>query len=257
MALVQFGSLSFDADLVAFDKDGTLIDLDLWGPVAEAWVESLTPNPGDGELRQELYRSIGYDPRRHWIDPQSPLAMASSGQIQTIGAATLYRFGVPWAEAEERARLGMQAGVTLPLPSLVRPAGDVTKLIGQLKEAGVGVAIVTSDDREVTEQMLHLIHIAHLVDHLVCGDDGILPKPAPDMLLATLQHLGIEAARTAVVGDTIADLVMAQRAGAGLRVAVLTGGGGRALLSNHADVVLGSIDEIAVVGQSRGVADPA
>jgi hypothetical protein len=37
---------------------------------------------------------------------------------------------------------------------------------------------------------------------------------------------------------------MAGRAGAGLKVAVLTGAGDPALLAQHADVVLGSIDEI-------------
>jgi hypothetical protein len=38
---------------------------------------------------------------------------------------------------------------------------------------------------------------------------------------------------------------MAERAGAGLKVAVLSGAGEPALLEEHADVVLRSIDEIA------------
>ena len=249
MAIVRFGTLRFDADLVAFDKDGTLIDFEfMWGRVAVTWVEHLTPNPADRELRQELFRSMGYDPQRQWTDPQSPLAMATTGQLQTIAADVLYRFGVPWPEAEDRARLAVQAGAELPLPSLVRPAGDVLGLVEKLKGAGVRVAVVTTDDRDATEETLHMLGIAHLVDHLVCGDDGVPSKPAPDMLLATLRRLGAEAGRTAVVGDTVADMLMAQRAGAGLRVAVLTGAGERALLSGHADVVLGSIDEIAVVG---------
>ncbi len=41
---------------------------------------------------------------------------------------------------------------------------------------------------------------------------------------------------------------MAGRAGAGLKVAVLTGAGDRATLSNDADIVLDSIDDIAVDG---------
>jgi phosphoglycolate phosphatase len=84
------------------------------------------------------------------------------------------------------------------------------------------------------------------LDHLVCGDDGIPVKPAPDMLLAACQHLGVRPERTAVVGDTMGDLLMGRRAGAGFRVAVLTGAGTRELLSPNADALLGSIDEISV-----------
>ncbi|MBM4465425.1 MAG: HAD family hydrolase, partial [Chloroflexi bacterium] len=59
----------------------------------------------------------------------------------------------------------------------------------------------------------------------------------------------------AVVGDTVADLLMARRAGAGLCVGVLSGVGDPALLAAHADVVLRSIDEIGIgerLGSVRG-----
>jgi phosphoglycolate phosphatase-like HAD superfamily hydrolase len=48
------------------------------------------------------------------------------------------------------------------------------------------------------------------------------------------------------VGDTVADLLMAQRAGAGCKAAVLTGAGNPVQLRAHADTVMGSINDIAV-----------
>jgi phosphoglycolate phosphatase len=107
--------------------------------------------------------------------------------------------------------------------------------------------VVTTDHRRETEETLRILEITHLVDHMVCGDDGFQSKPAPDMLLATCEQLGIAPVRCAVVGDTQGDLLMAQRAGAGLRVAVLTGAGDRAALQNEADAVLDSVDDITVV----------
>ncbi len=251
MAQIQFGDVRFNPDLVAFDKDGTLIDFDqMWGRLARAWVAQLSAATGDQDLAQDLYRSLGYDPRQKRTAPGSPLAIATTGQLQTIAAATLYRRGAPWTEAEDRTRLAFQsAGTDLPLADLIHPVGDVAGLFGRLRGAGVGVAVVTTDHRTETEQALDLLGVAHLVDHLVCGDDGFPSKPAPDMLLAVCARSGIAPARCAVVGDTVADLLMSRRAGAGFKAAVLTGAGDPVQLGAHADVVLDSIDEIAVEQQ--------
>jgi len=245
MALLKIASLPFDADLVVFDKDGTLIDFEfMWGRLTVAWVNRLT---ADEALRQELYRFLGYDVQQRRTEPQSPLAIATTGQILIIAAAVLYGHGIPWPEAEERAQSAFrQAAADLPLADLIRPTGDVAGLMEQLREASVRVAVITTDHRAETEETLRILGIAHLVDLLICGDDDLPPKPAPDTLLLTCDKLGVKPARVVVVGDTVADLLMAQRAGAGLRVAVLTGAGDPALLAAHADVVLRSIDEIAV-----------
>jgi phosphoglycolate phosphatase len=247
MALLRLGEVLFDAGLVAFDKDGTLIDFDfMWGRLAIAWVERLTADAGDDALQKELYLSLGYDPKQRRTDPQSPLAIATTGQLQTIAAATLYRHGIPWPEAEDRARLAFQTGADLPLESLIKPAGQVAALLKRLQDAGIRVAVVTTDHRAETAETLRILGIAHLVDGMICGDDGLPSKPAPDMLLAVCQQLGVSPADAVVVGDTTGDLLMAQRAGAGLRVAVLSGAGEESLLRAHADVVLHSIDEIVI-----------
>ena len=247
MTKVRFGPMLFDASLVVFDKDGTLIDFDaMWGRLARVWVERLAGEIGAPSLDRELYRSLGYDALAGRTDPLGPLVFATTAQLQTIAAATLYRAGVSWSEAEDRARRVFQIGAGLSLDSLIQPAGDVVGLLERLHKAGVGVAVVTTDDRSQTEETLHILEIAPLVDHLICGDDGLPSKPAPDMLLAVYEQLGVEPSRSAVVGDSPGDLLMAQRAGAGLRVAVLSGAGDRAVLSNDADIVLDSIDDIAV-----------
>ncbi len=247
MTMLHVGDRWFDADLVVFDKDGTLIDFEaMWGRLAVAWVEHLTGEGGDTSLRAELYATLGYDARRQRTRPQSPLAIATTRQLRTIAASVLYRHGVAWTEAEDRTRHVFAHHVDLPLTELIRPTGDVVGLLKRLQAGGVRVAVITTDYRAETEETLRIMGIAHLVDHVLCGDDGLPWKPAPDTLLTTCQRLSIPPARTAVVGDTVADLLMARRAGAGLRVAVLTGAGERAQLSAYADAVLPSIDAITL-----------
>jgi phosphoglycolate phosphatase-like HAD superfamily hydrolase len=248
MTRIKFGSVVFDADLVVFDKDGTLIEFEyMWGRLTEAWVERLATERGDGRLPQAIMEALGYDLERGRTRPESPLSIATTEQVQTIVAATLYRYGLGWSEAEAlSSSLYDRTVADLSLVDLIRPTGDVAGLWTQLRDHGVHVAVITTDHRAETEETLRILNIAHLVEQVFCGDDGMPWKPAPDTLLATCARLQVPPARTAMVGDTLADLLMAQRAGAGLKVGVLTGAGDQGLLQAHADVVLRSIDEIGV-----------
>lgn len=250
MALLNIAGVQFEVDLVAFDKDGTLIHFDqMWGRLAEAWAEVLAPGRDRADLRLAVHRSWGYDPDQCRTATQSPLAIATTAQLKTIAAAVLYRHGIPWPEAEDRVQAAFRrVAQEVPLAGLVHPTGNVAGLLARLRRAGVRVAVITTDDRAETEEGLRILGIEHLVDRVFCGDDGLPIKPAPDALLATCKVLEISPTRCALVGDTVADLVMGARAGAGLRVAVLTGVGDRDMLSAHADVVIESIDEIGVEG---------
>ena len=246
MALLHFGAVPFDAGLVVLDKDGTLVDFAMWNLLAAAWVDRLVEGVEGENLRAELCRNMGFDYGKRYSDPQGPMAIATTAQIMAIAAGTLYRHGLSWPQAEDRARWAFDTEADIPLASLIRPAGDVPALFRALRAAGVPAAVVTTDHRRETEETLQLLGVAGLVDYLLCGDDGVTPKPAPDMLLHTCRQMGVEPVRAAMVGDTLGDLIMAERAGAGLRVGVLTGAGTREVLAPHADVVLASVDEIRV-----------
>jgi HAD superfamily hydrolase (TIGR01549 family) len=248
MALLQINHVRFNADLVAFDKDGTLIEFDrMWIRLTAAWLEHLTTGSHDPALAADLHRTLGYDASRQAILSQSPLAIAPTLQLQTIIASVLYRNGVPWPEAEDRSRAAISwARTQTPLEELIQPAGDVASLLAQIRAAGAQVAVVTTDHRSETEETLRILGIEGLVNAMVCGDDGIPSKPAPDMLLAICERLRTKPAHTVLIGDTEADMLMAQRAGAGLCVAVLTGAGAPDQLAAMADIVISSIDAITV-----------
>jgi phosphoglycolate phosphatase-like HAD superfamily hydrolase len=128
--------------------------------------------------------------------------------------------------------------------SLARPLTDLAALFGLLRSAGRRVAIVTSDDRAATEATVAALGIRRLVDALVCADDGFPSKPAPDTLLHACQIVGVEPLRTAMIGDSIADMRMATAAGVGRRIAVLSGIGRRAELELVSDVVIDSVAQL-------------
>jgi phosphoglycolate phosphatase len=121
---------------------------------------------------------------------------------------------------------------------------DLPRLFGLLVGAGRRIAVATTDDRAPTDATLRALGIRDDVSALACGDDGVGRKPEPGMVLAICAALATPPARTAVVGDTPADLRMGRAAGASRVIGVLTGLGTPADLEPVADVVLGSVSEL-------------
>lgn len=250
MAKIAAGTLTCDVEMAVFDKDGTLIDFfHLWGRKARLAVEGVVAHVGgDDALAARLYRSIGFDPASGRAIPNSPLAVTSMPKIYMICATVLYQHGLDWHAAEDAAmsffavRLG-----EIPVGDLVRPLGDVAGLFQRLSAAGVKIAVVTSDNRQASLETLRLLEVDAYVAGMVCGDDPVANKPAPDALHQLSRELGVPLDRAMMIGDSLADLSFGANAGVGCKVALLCGTGGEAEMRPHADVVLPSIDHIRVL----------
>jgi len=249
MALLQFNTVLFDADLVILDKDGTLVDFDyMWGQFALEWVADLACPLSLAPLERNILETLGYDTQRQVTMPGTPLVSASADQLQSIVATTLVDAGFQWSDAIEMARRTFDhVARHSPPHERIRSFGDISSQVADLQTAGVKVAVVTTDDRRPTLRILEKLGVSEHVDVMVCGDDGIAWKPAPDMFVSACKCLKIAPGRAVVVGDTVADMVMAQRGGAGLKVAVLSGVGDERRLRQIADVVLTSIAELVIV----------
>ncbi len=71
-------NISVNADLVVFDKDGTLIDFHtLWGPRVERAIDATCASLGwNQSLTNKLTTALGYDPQTAQVVSQGPLATA-------------------------------------------------------------------------------------------------------------------------------------------------------------------------------------
>lgn len=265
MAKLHFGTRVFDADLVVFDKDGTLIDFGaLWAHYTIHAVEALMTAIGErapvvtgaraaaltapDALRADLYAMLGYEPNAARFDPQSPVVTAPLSTINTLAAGVLYRHGWGWLDAELQVQQAFGPVMSAPLPlEMVRATAPLLPLFDALRGAGVQIAVVTSDDRAPTLAALEWLGVLPHLAFIACADDGYPYKPAPEPLWAACEATGVAPARTVMVGDSTTDMLLGQRAAVGLCVAVLTGMMDAATLAPLADVVLGSIGDIAVV----------
>ncbi len=87
----------------------------------------------------------------------------------------------------------------------------VYDMLLSLKQAGYFLAVATGKNRSALEQVLKTTATQDLFDITRCADETA-SKPAPKMLLEILEYCHIHSDRALMVGDTIFDLQMAQRA---------------------------------------------
>jgi HAD superfamily hydrolase (TIGR01509 family) len=125
----------------------------------------------------------------------------------------------------------------------IRPLPGATELVRAVGDSGALVAIVTSAEKDQLDALLALLGCDDAIDVLVHGGQGEA-KPAPDLFQIALARAEIESSSALALGDSVWDVLAANRAG--LRcIAVETGGIARSLLEDAgATAVYGSCREV-------------
>jgi phosphoglycolate phosphatase len=239
-----------DVDLVVFDKDGTLIDFHfMWSGWVEDLAEGLERSTG-APIRAPLFSMMGYDSGSGRAHTGGGLVSTPMARLRDLTAAVLHDAGV----ASTNVEAALRASWHPPDPvRLARPLADLPRLFGGLRASGRRCAIATSDDRAPTVRTLEALGIAGFVDAMVCADDGVPAKPAPDMVTHLCALMGMDAGATAVVGDSPADMAMGRSARARVVIGVRTGIGTERDLA-VADVVLDDVG--ALVEEDAAPNDP-
>jgi HAD superfamily hydrolase (TIGR01549 family) len=173
---------------VVFDMDGTLIDSS--GVVPPAFSEAIRRMGGPALGHDEVIDS-------YVLGPPAAIMEHFLGRPVTEEELDAYHERL---SDEARAR-GL------------RPYPGIVEVLDALRVLPLGV--FTNADQGNTRVLLGAAGIAERFAAVV-GADEVAPrfKPNPDGLLLTCERLGVEAARTAYVGDGPLDAETAKRAGA-------------------------------------------
>jgi HAD superfamily hydrolase (TIGR01509 family) len=106
----------------------------------------------------------------------------------------------------------------------VRPLPGSRELLRRLNQLRVPWAIATSGSPATAGPSIAMLEVDPPV--VITREDVAHAKPDPDLFLAAADRLGVDILQSIVVGDSVWDLLAAQRARA-LGVGVLSGGYGR------------------------------
>ncbi|WP_320200836.1 HAD family hydrolase [Agrobacterium sp. rho-13.3] len=212
---------------ILFDKDGTLIGYDAsWGPVNRELAAIAAQ--GDAALADRLLLACGMDPVTGHVKADSLLAAGNTAEI----AAGLIAAGSSCDERELTVRLDRlfteAAGKSVAVT-------DLKAFFARLKGRGFKLGIASSDNEASIRELAKRFGFDADLDFVAGYDSGHGTKPQPGMVLGFCRAIGLTPERVAVVGDNNHDLHMGRNAGAGLRVAVLTGTGSKDSLAADSD----------------------
>ena len=222
---------------VLFDKDGTLIDFRAsWLAAYRGAALELAALAGAGrDFAPALLARHGYDPATDSFEPTSPLLWATTGQLALLWGAEPELAGLAGVEPVlERHFSDQEAYPPVPVT-------DLGSLFDRLRGRGLRLGVATMDQATAAEATLARLGLRQRIDFLAGADSGFGLKPGAGMVQAFCRVVAVPPAAVAVIGDNLADIAMARAAGAGLAVAVLTGGCPAPPLAAVADLVLESI----------------
>ncbi|MBW3555587.1 MAG: HAD family hydrolase [Actinobacteria bacterium] len=185
--------MSDSAPAVLFDIDGTLVDTNYFHTLA--WWRALR-DAGENVPMAEIHPLIG---------------MGSDKMLDRL-------FG------EERPGLSdAHSGHFEPFRREIRAFAGAADLLDAVARRGIRVVLASSSKQADLKEALEELGAEERGSDLIHGDLVDASKPAPDIFQTALDELGLDPARTMVVGDTRWDLEAASSAGLDC-VGVLTGG---------------------------------
>ncbi|MFH1567219.1 MAG: HAD-IA family hydrolase [Gemmatimonadota bacterium] len=158
-------------------------------------------------------------------------AVSPASAVRTIGLSlpVAFRSLLPHADpalAPEFTRLFLEKADEVMVDG-TRLYPSVPGTVAALREAGLGLAIVSTKYRLRIEAILARDGLAGAFDVIVGGEDVPVHKPDPTGLLRAVDRLGSGPSTAVYIGDSTVDAETAQRAGVPF-VATLTGTTARA-----------------------------
>lgn len=206
---------------VILDVDGTLVlsnDAHAWA-IVQAFAEAGFQVPFE-QVRPLI--GMGTDQLIRSVEPQlSPDESAGKQIKERQGEIFLDRFA----------------------PDLVASPG-ARELVRHMQEQGLKLAIGTSAKERELDTLLKIAGIDNLVELRTSASDVQTAKPAPDIVTAALEKLGLAADDVMMLGDTPFDIEAAARSGVET-LAVTCGGwsrdelaGARAVYDSPADLLV-------------------
>ena len=198
---------------IIFDKDGTLIDFDsYWIAVSENAINHIL-----AELKMqniplsEMLCAIGVE--NGVSDVDGLLCKGTYEQIAVAFGEVLQKYGCSIAK-DEIVKLTLNSyNLNADTGKVKGTCDNIKDVLSCLKDKGIKLAVVTTDNPEITLSCLEKLGVEEMFDK-VYTDDGNYPvKPDPFCAFDFCKLAGAGKDEIIMVGDTVTDVRFARNAG--------------------------------------------
>jgi phosphoglycolate phosphatase len=147
--------------------------------------------------------------------------------LETMGQSKIVVFRALFGDkdAAQRANTAFEAAYDAQIDAgTVHPIPGATDVIANLRAEGHKVALLTGFSASTRDRLIAKLRWSDVADVTLCPSEVGRGRPYPDLVLGAVLRTGAgDVARVAVVGDTASDMETGRRAGASIRIGVLTG----------------------------------
>ncbi len=201
---------------IFFDKDGTLMKFDpFWISVSRYAVKDILNKHNLGKFSEkyteEILALLGVIDNKTDVD--AVLCKGTYAEIAEIihGFLTEKKCNTELetlkSDVIEAYNLNIDKGDVVPA------CGDIRGVLAKLRDMGMELCVVTTDNTEITHACLKRLDILDMFQ-CIYTDDGKTPtKPAPDCIIEYCAATGTAKNKIVMVGDTDTDIRFARNAG--------------------------------------------
>jgi phosphoglycolate phosphatase len=230
-----------DIQAIIFDKDGTLEDSgDYLRNVAQKRSRLIDAQiPGVGE---PLLMAFGVDGLI--LDPAGLQAVGSRHENEIAAAAYVAETGRGWSAALDIVRGAFTEvdRVMESTPAAMFPG--CLQAIESFSAVGIRLSIVSA---ATTSQVVNFANYHKLQSHfqVLLGSDLQFSKPDPRLFQFACQEMGVDPAKTLMVGDSSWDMIMGSQGGAAGCIGISWGRAGKPLAM--ADISISDLAELKIL----------
>lgn len=167
----------------------------MWG----GWIETQAWKVSDVSklpVREQIFEAVGYDWTTRIMKGSSIFSTCPKNDVPNAMLSVLIAAGMRQAEAQ---RLLREFCIAPDAVSNCSARGNIGCVFRSIKRMGIKIAVVTTDNRKPTMISLHTLGVAHLVDAVSCGDDGLATAPKPDQIWDLCRQLNVDTYNTILV----------------------------------------------------------
>ena len=230
-----------DIEAIFFDKDGTLEDsrvyLEQLARERIRQIAAIVPYIDDRLLFAMGITDSG-------LDPKGLMAVGSRAENELAAAAYIAESGYDWFTAQKIACQAFKRAATKITPDCQNSplfAGSLATL-QQLTAAKIKLGIISADSTQGIEAFVKREKLHHYFQ-LTLGSDRQLSKPNPQLYLKACQILEVQPSKTLMVGDSLGDITMAQKANAAGAIAISW----HNYIAQHLETATVTIDNLAAI----------